>query len=767
MDGVNTEEIVSWFMLGLGGVFLFFIALGIFWGTIRGGKRAGIRLGTVTVALTLALLLTPVFSGMLVNTPIPGLGQTAGAFAEELMRGNSTGYEIATEAPEILSMVQGMAVVLINFIMFFILYFSFKGITWIIYAVLAIKFAPKKAKDGTPKKRYRWAGLGIGLVTGIVFFAFFMIPMTGLMRGLDQVASYNPSFGTVTAASRAEIREENNLGGTLARVDHEITEVNKQIQSSAFGRITKYTGIQWFGGVGTGYLSEVKVGRNKINVQNDLIKTGMVARDAVAIAIEVGRDGSITDKAGNWSTNDYRALENMITRIFNIDFVKFSFNQMEALVTVAERRGMLDSTLKSVLSSSTEQEDIDKFVAAAYDGIRIFTSHTKMRDDLINTIRICEIVFARNSTSMYSDIRAIVNNFNKPQNLENAVDRFIETHGTGNNNRVQRLVNAFFSFNLVRELVAGESLVYLYKVPLANALSIEKSELTLNADANTNWNDVSIQGAQLVTDLARSMVSVSKVMNDTEKPLAERLEEDLDVKSVAGVLDTLTNSKGIGGFMRAILLSQIDNLALGNMDGGDMGSFDMNSVTRPITTKLESEADIPWEEMLTSIQKMAVFMLNISSGDANLMDPDTLRDLLYSVAEIPMVAEIVTGLLSETISSATDDKVKLKVDDDIAPEFIQAIIGAADALMDIFTDDGDLSFEDPEQLLDLFGGITVLEQLVAINNDDDKGNIVIDISELVDDAFSATDFDDAINDILGPHTTIEINDLRRLFGLIA
>jgi len=147
------------------------------------------------------------------------------------------------------------------------MYFVMKILTWIVYAIIAHNFAPKYAKRDiadkkakAPKvklKRYRLAGLGIGVVTGLVFFAFFMMPVMGLMDAYNAVAKHKTEFGGYSKSTRTAIINEDGDAKDIIKIQNTIVKSNDQIQASAFGKITKFTGMQLLAKGGTTHLMRV------------------------------------------------------------------------------------------------------------------------------------------------------------------------------------------------------------------------------------------------------------------------------------------------------------------------------------------------------------------------------------------------------------------------------------------------------------------------------------------------------------------------------
>jgi len=774
---------IGWLMIGILCIFLLFLALGAGFGVLRGGRRSTIRLITVVVALIMALLLTPAFSKAALGMTIPGLkGQSAGSFIEDAITKGSLGASIAERIPDIVSFAKACAVVVVNFIMFYTLFIAFNIISWIVYFFLARKFAPKSKKsetDGTfvATKRHRLIGLGVGLATGLVFFTFFMIPVLGTMQTLDKAARYTPTFASFDAKNLEKLADEtkekesdSNITEAVVLVFNITTDINTQVQGSAMGKITKYTGIQGVGGWGMSYLSTVRMdkktvgvkttGVKSVNLRNDFIKFTHVAKDAAAILVELDREGEMIDKVENLKSSDYKALQKMVDNIFDIKFVHLVFGYSELLVDVFEDDGTLDSSING-LGDYSEKDD--EFKPAVYEVIRTFTKATKLRDDLKNSIEIARLFFAKGDANagFFYDIKGIINE-KDAQKASAAAEAFaVKLEGTDKKNaNANKLTKAFFDLNLVRALFGGEDLSALYRVPVADALKMENpKDVVFVADAMTDakWNQVSKDAGQLLVDLVRSASCITTMVNGEGK-LEERIEA-MDVVSLGGVLNTLTNSKGIGTFTRALIVKYIGDLE-NNDDFSDSDGFNTDAIFGKIKAKLETDAPIDWVKELETIKSMAIFIIGM--GDLNDLTAEDLKKLLKSIGDSELLADIALDLINDMLF---DIGIQFNVDDAYIGDFLGILGDTAETLVKLFNEDSEMNPEDADDLLAMLGGGDgVLSKLADLNSDIiSKGGepIGIDVTGLgIDEA----DFDQALAEGYTPAEAARIKAMFKGFA---
>jgi len=588
-------SIVSGVMLGVLGLLLIFILIGALFGMMRGGKRTLIRLATVVVGLSIALLMTPVFAKAFMGVKIPfGVNKTGGEYIEELLFESGTGADIAAAQPEIVDFTKACAVVLVSLVVFFLSYFIFKWLSWLVYFFLARKFAPKVKKtrsvdeegkesfDEQKTKKSRWWGLGAGVLTGLVFFAFFMIPITGTLQTLDKMASYTPTFANYSSASSAD---DDGIKKTL----NIIKDYNTQIQTSAAGRITKYTGIQGVGSWGVSYLSIVRAKKHSVNLRSDLIRIAHVAQDGMAVAADVQRDGDLITKfEKDWKQKDYEELKKIVDKVFKIGLVQLIFKYSEGVIDAIEE----NETLNGVGSFIEDEGDRAEFTSALYEGLRIMTMDN-IKNDFKNAIDLMRLLFAE---GYYSDIMEVVDATRndaedgaiasastslsdklKKDGVNNIASFNIDNAAHVEKTNAYKLVNRLLGFKLFQELLKEgdeHDASALYRIPLAQVLKMDKEDVTFGVSGATNWGAVSVDGARLLINILgvvprvidiQNSVTAAEVADDYVGVLGD-LDDEL-ISSLAGVLDILTNSAGIGKFLRSAIAPHTDNLFEGIIDG--------------------------------------------------------------------------------------------------------------------------------------------------------------------------------------------------------
>jgi hypothetical protein len=544
-DGVIGQ--VNLRLLGLFGLFLL---LGAFWGAIRGGRRATIRLATVIVALSLALLLTPVFTGTLTGVKVSG-GKTIGELiADQLPEDGAIGAA-TEEANGLIDFVVGCAAAIVNLILFIVLYFIFKGISWIVYAVLAANFAKKAKKGGNPK-RYRWAGVGVGLATGVVFFAFFAIPLTGFLGTAHNALGHNPQFAVVkeynelNKDARVAFREapENDKNESLLKAIDTMNDIDDSLENGIFAKVTKYTGIQGFGHAAFKYLTTVRADGHKVTVAQDIEKLGALAKDGMSVAIEFN-GAQYSDKEGMdkmiailEDEKNFNAINAMLNRIFDIKFVQGAFDYAGKIIDGFAKEGTLDENFAKI----SEEEG---FNAKAYAALKEVTSYKNLRADL-------NAMFSKDKTLTGTEKRNLIVALNAVNEM---------TKGGIDETKINNISNDEIKAmsNLLAVFTDGKSLAKILRLSLSSML--DKIEVPEN-----------------------DLINFTKTFDSLKAKLDPESEEKLDAEWWA---DMLTSLKEMAKF--AVNFKDISNLDKGDLDelfAAILGNDQLREIVAPIVVDL-------------------------------------------------------------------------------------------------------------------------------------------------------------------------------------
>jgi hypothetical protein len=477
---MNFEQIISYFVLGLLITFLTFLGLGILYGFMRGGKRAAIRLVTVIAAMIATLICTPMVAKILINQEISGFGTVDAYFTDSFKEGGMLG-SVEDTVPGIAAFAKVFALMIVNIVLFFIMYYVLKIATWIIYAIIAHIFAKNKlsksaraAGEVAPKK-YRIAGMGFGFVTGFVFFAFFSIPLFGFIQATDEIATHNATFAGYSTPTTTRANDDNNIGVMAENAHYGLVKTNKQIQTSAIGRISKYSGMQTLGKFGTKYLCEVE----GIDMRGELVGVGKTTINGLAIV-------STVMKNNEGEGNDLIGLVNRLNE-----------NDIKSIA------GILDTVTNSKTFGALTRKNIDKYFGSSLTEINNFAVDAQVQINNFRTTEFANILAIKNDLETKLD--AVLAAQSTLESDSSTLDNLFG--GSGDLTELKTLLSGYYP-----ELVAQIEALEAAKADVSGQVNaivaqitslkekIATIEATINkmfADINTLVDKMSVLNAQL------------------------------------------------------------------------------------------------------------------------------------------------------------------------------------------------------------------------------------------------------------------------------
>ena len=726
------DGIMDMVMMGIAGFFAATLALGVMWGFLRGAKRSGIRLITSLIGCVLALLVTPIMSMMLLGADLPVIGKPD-AFMGDMLSGQTAA--VPTQMMGMVGeLIMGLAIVLVNLIMFFLMYFAFKWVSWIVYAVLASMFAPTKApkadrvaalqggqKSPNPKC-YRLAGAGIGLVNGLILFGFLMIPVFGGFAAFDKVASYNAhtfssnnvhvsqevSTSNANTPSRMAMEVQRAAGSSsgMAPIFAGMKSANSQIQSSLMGKIAGMTGISFLGQMGTGYLTDVKTKSFNFNVVDLVVDGGITAIDTMALVDEFTAGGNPLDRIADWSEADYSMVQRFVNRIFGIKIIDnvLSKDNMEDISDGLKDKNVFKAA-DGVYKEESEQ-------GAMYDALKMFNART-LSHDINSLIEIAKIVFAKETVdgvkvNLYGDLKDIIDNSKKAnfswrdvcESIEGKLGKDVVVNGITKkvdgevvkdpkywekkNSKLRRLTDTVFGTYLVQAIFDdANSLSSLYKAPLEKFLPTEEGESEIAiANKGTAWlgnNSVSANSAELISQILSVAGVLADVATGGDNILASIAAMSVDdVDAMSSVLSTLTDSAGIGTQIRKLITKSLpaDMKNIGTPDA--QGKYTMPSTYKPTGV---SYAD----KLIFDI----VVKLNNTEVDpvTNKLDPMGWESLLRTAHSLAKMADgIMNSGEDFDMSNMSIEKILDLLKDSDVLENMLNIIGESEVLQEIIHD---------------------------------------------------------------------------------
>lgn len=317
-------QYASYVMLGILGVFVLF---GMLFGMGRGLKRSTLRLLIFVGSLVAVFLLTPVVGSAILGIDVTICGKTPNQWVDGLsdqlvvfLQESMSSY-VAPFGPYIKEYATSIVLAVVNMVLFVLLYIIIKMISWFVYAIVARFAAPKKDRNGNKVKQYRLAGLLVGALQGVLLFAFFFLPVNGVLGVVNQAAQYQTAqasddVGTASASVNEDSgSSEFDLETILTKVDSSLTLYNN---------VLRYSGLQFLSNKAFEYQLTLRVdGGDSINLVHDINSAWELYVDSNALTKVIEKFSNIADTHDLTvlTTNDYKVLRQYVNKTFDLQIL--------------------------------------------------------------------------------------------------------------------------------------------------------------------------------------------------------------------------------------------------------------------------------------------------------------------------------------------------------------------------------------------------------------------------------------------------------------
>lgn len=235
-------------------VFLFFVAISAFVGLVRGMNKSVIRLITLAVAMVLTFFASAIVTNVIADKLLIE-GQTIGQLILNSISSEEMIVSFLESAPllkEAILVAPAFAMAIVIFpVMFFLLSF----ISWIVFLCIQKPLRKRMFKEQFPKTRQekkelkkqrkpflvrlgkRFAGLGIGAVTGALIFGMIIAPVLGLISVLPENDALYEVIDTMVDQDILDASSAQQIKDGIAVRDEAILTSYRLIGLSLAGRL--------------------------------------------------------------------------------------------------------------------------------------------------------------------------------------------------------------------------------------------------------------------------------------------------------------------------------------------------------------------------------------------------------------------------------------------------------------------------------------------------------------------------------------------------
>ena len=542
-------------------VFLFFVAFSAFVGFVRGMNKSVIRLITLAFAMVLTFFASALTTNLIAKNLLIE-GQTLGELVLGMISSEEMIVSFLEAAPllkEAILVAPAFAIAIVIFpVMFLILSF----ISWIVFCCIQKSLRRKMFKEQFPKNRQekkemkknrkpflvrlgkRFAGFGIGAVTGALIFGMLFAPLFGI---ISIVPENNALYDVIDTMVDQEI------------LDASTAQTIKDELAVRDGAIIKgYVGAALAGKL---YLSAVS------RFEYDGLKTNIPAEfDSVFSVVQVAIEGGLLkaalnaeDMSGIFAVLSKEEVVNeLISEMFKSQLFCAAIPEVMAIAmqsvaislqVPADKNAVYDNMMEDI-ADSVKDADIDYEGIKAYENAQVATDYVAADEAPIMTQEEYE-----------AEIQKLAD-------LTLKISKIINTAVSGSNETISGTLAGQIVENVKTEIMAnGEGALDGF-----NAHSVK----TTISDISSNNTDASAQSVlDKMSDSAKFETEVATVESITESirsSVKSAVEDKSKAQETASTLATV-----VCNFAGAVESAIDEN---GNMD---IAKFDFAKVADAVT----------------------------------------------------------------------------------------------------------------------------------------------------------------------------------------
>ena len=364
------------------GILCAFLIFGMFWGMVRGFKKSLFRGIWLVVIAMIMFFLTPTISSALFNINLDFLGlvingekvHTIYETAYNLLTSQEQIADVIENNPEIIPLIEELIVLFLNTIMFPILFWITKIVTWPIWAIISVIIFKRKKimvagkKKVMKTKKYRFLGAMVGAFAGVIVMTITMMPVNGTIKLIQEVDAieYHAS--------------ENGEGIITSMLGAENMQYIDAYNNTVIAKAMKYTGITGISNGMYNFLSTKKINDQKV-VLSDEVKLYVTLYNDIEVISKT--DFENLDKTS--MSIFLNSSENLLRNIFSSKVLKIVGDDLIVYaIDTLEKNGTIDKYIDKI---SIEQ--LKQLALESVDEIKLSNVST-LQQDLLNTVFIAK-----------------------------------------------------------------------------------------------------------------------------------------------------------------------------------------------------------------------------------------------------------------------------------------------------------------------------------------------------------------------------------------
>ena len=639
-------------------VALVFLILGFVVGWVRGYQKSLTRFIIVLVVAVVAFFITPVITEAVLDFNLAKYGvevngQVVATVEDYLIAQISQVGEIAElmeSSATLRAFVTALPAMLVNVVLFTVLFFLLKWISMLIYWIFAGIFFNKKKLEG--KSKVKLVGAGVGTLQALIALAILLVPLFGFANIINTVQNeFDQANSTSTAVVANAAAVSDTAPSENENEDIQIEETVNEV-STYVGAFENTWVVKVYSAFGINKLS--------VSVFNELSKQE-VNNVKTNLTTELSAVAKILPYAQN--------LLNGGSEI-NTEFV----NNVDRIIDSAFSSPVLENIVSEVISSaSAKWANGETFLGLEMPKIENNEGINNVISNVFNSLQNSTVATIRTDTDAIVSVLRILteDDIISAMNSGNTSD-ILNALSNENKNTISDLVGAMLVSNTLKDVlpdILNVGLDYVYEALEIEVPAGQESsyKITVSAD-EVNWNTETAKIQTILGNIARVYADydINYVQANQGKPESEQVSliEVIDFAKIGQALDSMKTSQLFDGPSQKIFESLLDNEMLSGI------------IDEDIRNNLKDNwSKINMEATFTSLNEVVNLAIKLSDTTQSVTKDD-IANALETIVSDGVSSDIVSSILTEkNLTNAGLDETTANSVSEVVSEITSSLAG--------------------------------------------------------------------------------------------
>lgn len=693
--------------------FALIILLEVLKGYKRGVVSASVRFGIFAGLMVVALFISTPIAQALMGVDVSFLGvkyegevqTTIPAVIKAFLYQSEAIKDAVTSNASLNALIEGLPVALLSLVVFFILIWVFKLISYTIFKILdrwalpssklhreykkQLKLQKKAAKKGdktitvtlpTPPKRHKWAGALVGLAMGLLVAFVVYLPFGATFGIVGDIAG----DGEMTAEADGGFENLNQTSGDLVRY-YLPKEAMDSIDSYNSSFIAKFVSGAGFDNLIFDYLTKIEVNGKQVEPRKELLNV-TTAYDSVVELLNQQQNNP-----EGWKGLSIENVENSFNTVLNSNllsslipeltpYVLDKFVYDSSFFTDLPSHTTLEADIRGLMEKYEEEGFMESLTADIEPIFRVLES--ALETDIINEFAASDIDIGKVKTCLVANDNSLLNSF---------INLIFDSKLIK--------VGASVGVNFVSEELndgLGLHLAYVnsnfFKADEKNAL---KNVILAGLNAYDTVKDINFEEFDIKEITSEQVEAVASILTAVQDDVFKKYENGVMVYREDAVVDKTNKTVTGGGMLSNIYISLVDYLLGDYLTSINYQNANWNDILVSVKNlaSLEDMSNLQIEDVMNLLslsEDLGESAKNIAEAVSNLdmenLTGEDVSNLLTTVSE--ELGNIDEDTFNNIVDKFTDQLGDTDLANEITYDMVTETIAAANDLVDLYASDG-------------------------------------------------------------------------------